>query len=343
MKKTIFFIILIALVCSCNSDPAPNITEKAQGSIEGKTMGTIYRITYLGKSIAALKTEVDSLLVKINEEVSTYEKEAIISLFNQSKDGVELNEKEHAHFLTNYKAAIDIYQSTNGYFDPTVMPLVNYWGFGYTGKEAIRQVDSLKVKDLQKVVGMDRVVDLKETLMLSKIAPDVQLDFSAHAKGYGVDMVCDLLEQKGVTGYFVEIGGEVRTKGKNKRGTFWTIGINTPDEEARLTDFMFLLQVKNEAVATSGNYRNVYEIGGVKYSHTINPFSGFPERNRLLSATVIAADCMTADGFATAFMTMGLDKAFELAVNNPAIEAAFIYSDADGKIEVKYTDGVTMI
>jgi len=275
--------------------------------------------------------------------VSTYEKEAIISLYNQSEKGIQLDYKEHSHFLKNLYASFKISKSTAGHFDPTVMPLVNYWGFGYSGHDAIENVDTAKINAILQVIGMSKVVSIEETLFLFKSAPDVQLDFSALAKGYGVDEVCLFLEKKGVEDYFVEIGGELRIKGRNPRGLKWTVGVNKPEEKSRLTDFMFRVQPNNEALATSGNYRNVYEVDGIKYFHTINPFTGYPQRNRLLSASVLAKDCMTADAYATAFMVMGLDKAYDLATKNDDIKAAFIYSDEAGVMQLKSTEDFELL
>ncbi len=345
MHRISFFCLLLFLV-SCKNDPVKNPNQQARQSyskLAGETMGTTYHITYGGTPVQSYKSSIDSLLVKINQEVSTYEKEAIITQFNKAGKNVQLDKNTHAHFLKNFEAAVNYHEASEGYFDPTVMPLVNYWGFGYTGKEAIEIVDSLKIKSLLKLVGMKRVVQLDESLALYKTAPDVQLDFSAHAKGYGVDQICEWLEQRGVHDYFVEIGGELRVNGKNPYGKLWTVGINRPEEKAKLTDFMFRIALENKAIATSGNYRNVYEVDGVKYFHTISPFSGYPQRNRLLSASVLADDCMTADAFATAFMAMGLDKAFQLASSNEGIEAALIYSDENGTMQVKHTGGFNLI
>jgi len=332
---------------ACGSDTATQSpdksTTKVYSKIAGKTMGTTYHLTYSAESKQQFKRSIDSLLVTINKEVSTYEKDAIISQFNRSEKGVALDESKHAHFLANYNSALAMHKSTAGNFDPTVMPLVNYWGFGYADKNAVKNVDSLKIKSILKLVGMNRVVAIEESLFLSKDNPQVQLDFSAHAKGYGVDQVCKLLSARGVEDYFVEIGGELRTKGKNPAGVNWITGINKPQENASASGFMFRIQLEDEAIATSGNYRNVYEVDGIKYFHTINPFTGYPQRNRLLSASVMAKDCMTADAYATAFMVMGLDAAFAYANSNDKIKAVFIYSDEAGEMQVRKTEGAEVL
>lgn len=343
----LFFLSLVLFLIACGggsstqnqAQPAAKIYSK----IAGKTMGTTYHVTYSAGLPQQFKRSIDSLLVKINKEVSTYEKNAIISQFNRSEKGVALDQAKHAHFFKNYNAALLIHEATAGNFDPTVMPLVNYWGFGYADKNAIKNVDSLKVKETLSLIGMRKVLAIDNSLFLSKNNPKVQLDFSAHAKGYGVDQVCELLASRGVENFYVEIGGELRTKGENARGVKWITGINKPQESAAITDFMFRVQLDDEAIATSGNYRNVYEVDGIKYFHTISPFSGYPQRNRLLSASVIAKDCMTADAYATAFMVMGLEEAFDLATKSADVKAIFIYSDDQGEMQIKKTADATML
>lgn len=345
-------LILLALTLfmfACGNDSANQNPNKAAtiafNKIAGKTMGTTYHITYSAGSPQLFKRSIDSLLVKINQEVSTYEKNAIISQFNRSENGVDLDVSKHAHFLANFNAALSIHKATSGNFDPTVMPLVNYWGFGYADKNAVKNVDSLKIKATLDLIGMTKVLAIDDSLFLSKNSPKVQLDFSAHAKGYGVDQVCQLLTNRGVGNYYVEIGGELRTKGKNPAGVHWITGVNKPQEQAAVTDFMFRIQLEDEAIATSGNYRNVYEVEGIKYFHTISPFSGYPQRNRLLSASVIAKDCMTADAYATAFMVMGFEAAYDFASleSNDFIEAVFIYSDDSGQMQMKKTVGAKIL
>ena len=341
-----FFLSFLILLFACKNDTKQTTAQKSDqtySKLAGETMGTTYNITYGGEPAQSFKTSIDSLLVRINQEVSTYEKEAVITQFNKAEKKVQLDTVQHTHFLKNLEAAVSYHDASDGYFDPTVMPLVNYWGFGYTGKEAIKNVDSLKINSLLKLVGMRKVVQMDGTYHLYKTAPGVQLDFSAHAKGYGVDQICEWLEQKGIQDYFVEIGGELRVKGKNPYDKLWTVGINRPEEQAKVTDFMFRIALDNKAIATSGNYRNVYEVDGIKYFHTISPFTGYPQRNRLLSASVLADDCMTADAYATAFMAMGLDKAFQLAKDTQGIEAAFIYSDESGEMQIQRTEGFDLM
>jgi len=218
------------------------------------------------------------------------------------------------------------------------MPLVNYWGFGYTEKRKVTRVDSARIDSLQRLVGMENIFVRNDSLI--KTYPGVQLDFSAIAKGYGVDQIAAFLETEGVRNFYVEIGGEVVAKGKSPRGDNWRIGISDPREGAGLQDIQTAVPLVDRALATSGNYRNVYEVNGQKYSHTINPVTGFPERSRLLSASVFAPDCMTADAYATACMVAGTEQALAFAKNNPEIEVYLIISTEDGGLDVRYSEGI---
>jgi len=346
---------LIGCFCliSCESQSSQQAASTNYQQIQGETMGTTYNINYADAQGRDFKPSVDSLLQVLNNEVSTYIPTSTISQFNQAQDSYNLgvdsviivkNEGEGAiyekrqFFTDNYFLSRSVYEKTDGYFDPTVMPLVNYWGFGYTPKEPVTAVDSVKIDSLIAFVGMGNLEFSGEELV--KTAPGVQLDFSAVAKGYGVDLIGLLLEERGVTDYMVEIGGEVRARGKNPKGEFWSIGVNTPVEYTSTSNLQVALLLDNKSVATSGNYRNFYEVEGVKYSHTINPKTGFPERNTLLSASVLADDCATADAYATACMVLGTERAFELVNSMDELEAYFIYSTSDGGMDVRFTEGM---
>ena len=336
---------------SCaNQDPG---TQKGTG-LSGETMGTTYSVKFAeAVDVGSFKSQIDSILVEINQQLSTYIPDSDISKFNAGQEGVLIPHKGPQHFLRVFTAAKKIYEQTNGNFNPTVMPLVNYWGFGYTGKNPVTQVDSMKVDSLKDLTGFGKV-DLKMEMEITadsrteyqnylKSDRRIQLDFSAIAKGYGVDILADFLEVKGINDYMVEIGGEVRAKGMNSRKSVWTAGINTPDPEAETQDIHNAITLNNKSLATSGNYRNFYEVDGIKYAHTIDPDSGFPARNTLLSASVVAEDCMSADAFATAFMVMGLDRSYAFSQNDDSIEAYFIYGDSSGEMQVKYTSGFEKI
>lgn len=350
-----FFILALwpALFSSCGNSSSSAVSSDYQ-ILEGETMGTYYRVTFDNPRMQEMKPKVDSILRQLNLEVSTYIPQSTISRFNRADSMFNLSthptngsvgQYENQHFLNNYRKAVEVHAQSNGYFDPTVMPLVNYWGFGYDEKKKVEAVDSTLIDSLLQFVGMEQV-SLKvfeTTPMLYKSAPGVKLDFSAIAKGYGVDLVGQLLEDHGIEHYLVDIGGESLAHGRSPRGDAWKLGINVPEEGASLSEIQTTVPLNDQALATSGNYRNYYEVDGRKYSHTINARTGYPERNTLLSASVFALDCMTADAYATAFMAMGVEKARSLAESLPAVEAYFIYGLPDGGMAVSYTAGLNTI
>jgi FAD:protein FMN transferase len=356
MKKLYGLLPAIAIICfSCQPENKPSDYR----TIEGKTMGTYYRVTYQDSLNRDFFKPVDSMLVQINHEISTYEPNSTISQFNKADSSYDLgldfkaysfcvaNPKacglvKNYHFMKNLLAARVAHQQTRQAFDPTIMPLVNYWGFGYTPHNAVEKVDSLKVDSLLQYVGFQKVeqADNGGFVVLKKTLPGVQLDFGGTGQGYGIDAVAVFLELHGVKNYLVDIGGESRARGKNHKGEWWTIGINTPKSEAELTDFTRVIQLENKSVSTSGNYRNFHEVNGGKYSHIIDPRTGFPQMSNLLSASVFAENCLEPDALATGFMVLGLDEAYELASQMKGIEAMFIYSDDKGNLQVKSTAGV---
>ena len=340
--KYILLIFAFLLINACETT-APERTGPVEVRYAGETMGTTYHVIYFDTTGRDFQSSMDSLLLAINAEVSTYEPESFISKWNQSTQGIEINSplaQTHPHFAVNLDNAFATYQKTDGYFDATIMPLVNYWGFGYTQKRLATAADSLKVDSLVQMVGMSDKVEYREGAHLRKTNPAVQLDFSANAKGYAVDELGRLLEARGVGNYYVEIGGEVRARGEKPGGVLWSIGISTPRENAPVTDVQEIVELDNRSVATSGNYRIFYEVEGQKLSHIINPKTGYPERRNLLSASVFAKDCITADAYATAFMVMGTEAAFAFASQQPDIEAYLIFADENDELKFMYTDGL---
>lgn len=337
-----FLLSLLVVLFSCQSDP--DRAAENYLSVQGKTMGTYYNVTYEDARQRNFQSAIDSLLLALNEEVSTYIPTSVISTFNSAEDSLVLAEdgRRYDHFLTNLMAAAEIYAISDGAFDPTVMPLINFWGFGYSEREPVTKVDSSKIQTLQALVGFDQLdlVEGSERIVLKKPRPGIQLDFSALAKGYGVDIVGQLLEKKGVENYLVDIGGEVRGRGLSAKGKRWSIGVSQPSETSRLTDLVAVIPLDNQAMATSGNYRNFYEVNGVKYSHTINPQTGFPERNTLLSATIVADNCMKADGLATACMVKGTTASIKWIQELQGVEAYLIYGKEDGSMGSWYSEGL---
>ncbi len=349
--KYIFFISSIFFLFSCKNEPqqpqpSPSPSAENYSLIGGKTMGTTYSVKYQGGNTQQINNELDSLFKSINESVSVYEKESLISKFNAAETHlfeIETENDLNIHFITNFTKSVLIHKQTDGLFDPTVMPLVNYWGFGYTGKNPITSVDEKKIQSILSYVGMKKInyqiENESKKHQFKKENKNIQLDFGAIAKGYAVDKAGELLASKGIQNYLVEIGGEVVNQGKNPENKPWVIGINTPKENAKINDFQIYVHLSGKGLATSGNYRNFYEVNGKKYSHTINPTTGFPERSHLLSATIIADNCMTADAFATACMVGGLEKSLEIINNNASLEGYFVYSDDEGNLQSKHTEG----
>lgn len=328
---------LLWLTLACK-DSAPSVANYVK--VTGETMGTYYNVTFNSDlPPTTIKDAIDQLLIEINGEVSTYIDSSIISRLNR-ESGTFTISGDRGHFAYNLDVSTDLYETTSRYFDPTVMPLVNYWGFGYTPKRAITQVDSAAIDSMMLIIGLDKLSYRKTLNSDLVIKPFIgQLDFSAIAKGYGVDQVGELLDQKGIVDYYVEIGGEVLTQGQNSKGEKWIIGINTPSTDAALTDLIEYLSLSGRGLASSGNYRNYYEVEGAKYGHTINPKTGYPEVNELLAVSVIASDCMTADALATACMVMGYTKAKDLIASLPEVEACFFTGSEDGSINKNYSNG----
>lgn len=356
--KLTFFcgcVLIISCLLSCRSDKKVEIEniEIAYPLVVGKTMGTTYSVKHdlIDKQ---LKSTFDSILVVINNSVSTYIPSSLISRINADETGknsdILINSKPRKyikyefpndlHFLNNFNRSFEIFKLTEGYFDPTIMPLVNYWGFGYTQKKPVTQVDSTKVRDLKRNLGMEKWTISIDRDNFQLIKPkNGELDFSAIAKGYAVDELARYLNKEGASNYMVEIGGEVFTKGRNDKNQKWTVGLNTPKENAGLYDFLSFVQVDNQAVASSGNYRNFYEVDGKKYGHEINPKTGFPEMTVLQGVSVIANTCMDADAYATAFMVMGLEQSKLKIKDMENVEACFFYFDESGDMAQDFSVG----
>ena len=300
--------------------------------VTGTTMGKIvYNVTYLDEKKRDLKPGIDSVLVAFNQSLSTYIPDSEISTFNK---GQQLEYKSSFFYPVLAKSA-EIHKNTAGAFDPTISPLVNAWGFGFKkAKEGKIPVDSLK-----QLVGFDKFLKFTDQ-KVEKTKAGIMLDFSAIAKGYAVDVVGDYLVSQGIENYAVEIGGEVRCKGKNNEGRTWLFGVTDPNYKKNKKSTPFTaIYLENKAMATSGNYENFYIKDGKKYAHTLDPKTGYPVEHSLLSASVLANDCMTADAYATAFMVMGLEKAKEVLAQQKDLEAFLIYADAQGNLQSFATEG----
>lgn len=293
----------------------------------GTIFGTFYHITY--QSNTNYHEEIKAELAKVDASLSPFNKESIITAINNNSD-MKVNDM----FKVVFETAMKISEQTDGDFDITVSPLVNLWGFGF--KNDI-EPDSAVVDSLKEFIGYQKIKMVNNNIQ--KEDDRIMLDCSSIAKGFGVDVVAALLSRKGVQNFMIEIGGEVVTHGISSRKQPWRIGITKPidDMVAATQETQQILSLNNEALATSGNYRNFRIVDGKKYAHTINPHTGYPADHNLLSATVIAKDCMTADGYATAFMVMGLEKTKQFLDNHPELVVYLIYSNEQGENQVYYT------
>ncbi len=295
------FIVISLLGCSRIEPPVQHFS--------GPVMGTWYNVKLAqipdNIDLDQIKGQVLDELEAINHLMSTYLKDSELSRFNQIEPGVffELSPQT----LQVLEISREVWQQSSGAFDVTVEPLVNLWGFGSDGNRNQAPPEELIAK-AKKNVGFEALVFDHYRVMKNR---PVQVDLSAVAKGYAVDRVANLLEQQGITHYMVEVGGEIRVGGAKSEGVPWKIGIEKPLVGTRAVQLA--VAITDIAVATSGDYRNYFEQDGVRYSHTINPVTGYPITHNLASVTVLHKSCAFADAYATAFMVMGADKALKLA------------------------------
>ncbi|WP_139477596.1 FAD:protein FMN transferase [Aeromonas veronii] len=312
------------------------VQSKPEIHITGSTMGTYYSIKVADSSItdpAKLQAEVDVLLERVNDQMSTYRPDSELSRFNLSRDNKPVVvSRDTARVVTE---AIHIGRESQGALDVTVGPLVNLWGFGPDKKPTKVPSDELITQTRQKTgLGNLHVITSVDADTLQKDIPDLYVDLSAIAKGFGVDKVAEYLESLGARNYLVEIGGELRINGVNGKGHPWRVAIEKPT--AGTGTVQEVIVPGDNGVATSGDYRNYYELDGQRFSHTIDPRSGKPIQHRLVSVTVIHPSCMTADGLATVFMVMGTEKS--LAYANERGLAIFVITKTDNGFEEAYSD-----
>lgn len=313
------FVIFIFLLISCESEKSNSILV----SDSGQTQGTYYHIKYMIEDGESLKKNIDSLLIVIDNSLSTYNPNSLISRINNGEIiATDLM------LRTVFRTANEVYENTNGAFDCSITPLVNAWGFGFSNKE---KMDTARVIELLNLVDFKKIKLSNDTILMNK---NMMLDFNSLAQGYTVDLIAHMFDSIGLDNYLIEVGGEIKSKGKNPDNNFWTIGVDRPNEIINPKDrFQFILNLFNNSLATSGNYRKFYQENGVKYSHVINPKTGFPSFNKLLSVTVIHESCMKADAYATAFMVMGLKKSKLYLDNNTDLEAYIVYRDTNGELK----------
>ena len=294
----------------------------------GLIFGTVYNITYQYDS--DLKSEIEAELKRFDGSLSPFNDTATITRINRNEDIIP-----DTFFINVFRRSMEISRETQGAFDITVAPLANAWGFGFK-KGAFP--DSAMIDSLLDITGYPKV-SLSADGKVIKQDSRIMLSCSAVAKGYAVDVIAQLLEKKGIGNFMVDIGGEVVVRGENPKKSLWRIGINKPTDDSLNTNqaIQDVVSVSNIAMATSGNYRHFYYKNGKKYAHTIDPKTGYPVQHNILSATVFADDCATADAYATSFMVLGLDGAKKILEKHPELCAYLIYSDQKGSNQIWYS------
>jgi len=325
MNRFLQFCLIGLLSISCVKNKEKNTIK-----LEGNALGTTFHITYKDAKQRNFSKQIDSLLHNINNSLSTYMITSDISKINQGDTLVVVDN----HFVEVFNKSKNIYKQTDGYFDPTVGTLVNAWGFG--PKKTVKQLNKSKIDSLLQYVGFDKVKLINNHII--KTNKNIFLDFNADAKGYAIDVLGRFFESKNIDTYLVEMGGEIRARGNRT----WVVAIEHPNFDGSQS-FQATIDLKNESIATSGSYRK-YKINkktGKKYIHIINPKTGYATMSNLLSASVIAStDCADVDGYATAFIAMGLNKTKTFLKTHPKFKVFLIYSDTDGKIKTFKTDNL---
>jgi len=323
MMRGLSFIALL-LLANCQA-PRPVYTQ-----LQGNAQGTTFRIVYFDSLSRDFSVPVDSIFRVIDRSMSLWDSTSIIALFNANRPGTRAD----AHFTNVFRKAWEVSAQTDGYFDCTVGPLVKAWGFSF--KKGLPPPGSAQVDSLLQHIGY-RKVQLEEGKLIEQ--NQTEIDFNAIAQGYTVDVVVLFLQKNGVKNYMVEVGGEVRAEGHNERGEIWRIGIDKPVDDPKAgRPLQAVVSLKNKSLATSGSYRKFVERDGQRFSHAIDPHTGSPITHNLLSISVLADDCMTADAYATAFLVMGLEMAIPLA-KAKGMEIYGISAGKDGAFVVYQSAG----
>lgn len=341
--KNIFIFYFAAYVftvsCSNNNNSKTKNTDSANknlpnyGYIEGNTQGSTFHIKYKINSDSIKSTEIYSILSEIDNSLSIYINSSIISRINNN-DTTVLTDK---YFEDIFAMSDSVYKLSDGLFDITVGQLVKAWGFTPGGHN---KLDPKQISKLKAYVGFNKIKLINHKLIKSDSR--ILLDPNAIAQGYTCEVVADFFDSNGISDYMIEIGGEVKTKGLNDKGELWKIGIDKPisENENQERELQTILSVTNISVCTSGSYRKFIEENGIKYSHTINPKTGFPTHQNLLSVTVVTPNCAYADAIATSLMVMGVEKGKKFVKNHKEIEAYFIFSNKNGALETWNSEGL---
>jgi thiamine biosynthesis lipoprotein len=307
--RPFFAFVVAALLVGCSSETPQ---KEPVLVLNGQTMGTTYTVKLVGEVGETVQRELSELveerLESVNQRMSTYVDDSELMRWNRAP--AEAPVKVSPELYEVMQAAVDVGQRSGGAYDITIGPVINAWGFGPEGFET-DGVDHGQIEALLQRVGLEKLIFDPAASVVTRLRDDLEVDLSSIAKGYAVDRVLEALEEKGFTRIWVEVGGEVRAAGTNAEGRSWRVGIERPDQAPGTVER--LISLDNQAMATSGDYRNYYEIEGVRYSHIIDPRDGWPIRHRLASVSVVHPRCMVADAFATALLVLGPEEGFALA------------------------------
>lgn len=330
--RDFFLAISFLLVVGCATSSSES-KDKYSVVLQGNTQGTTYLVKYISTDSTLLKkSTIDSILANYDKELSTYLSSSLISQFNNN-EVFSVDLKKTAYFERVYTRGVDIMKQTDGAFNVTVKPLLDVWKI--EANEIYPNPDSSLVDSIQRLVADFGFVIKGDKLYKKKST--AQLDVNAIAQGDAVDVLVITLRELGCTDFMVEIGGELYVSGKNSYGEDWKIGVDKPIEGSSSAnrEIQLIIELTDRAVATSGSYRKFVERNGVKYSHTIDPRTGYPVTHQLLSVTVLADDCLTADAYATAFMVMGKDSAFKFIEEHTELnlDAYFVYMNDNNRLE----------
>ncbi len=323
--KRMLFVFLVITFFSCKK-------EANYSYLKGTAFGTTFHITYNDVLKRDMTTSIDSLIKTVNKSLSTYQKDSDISKINRGNTLVIVDDK----FKEVFKKSQRIYKETKGVFDPTIGVLVNAWDFGPEKK--LKNLDSVVVKELMQQVGFNKVKIKKDRVF--KENKLTYFDFNAIAKGYGVDIIGRFFEENNIVDYMIEVGGEIRVRGKSPRNSKWNIEIEDPNFDGSRSSKK-IISLENETLATSGTYRKFkIDKNGNKYAHILNAKTGYPAKSNLLSASVVSKlDCADVDGYATTLIAMGLEKSKVFLKNHKELKAFLIYSDKNGTLKTFQTDG----
>ncbi len=328
MNSVLFLVLLFLISCvACKSPISEYMT------IDGQAQGTTFQIEYRDSLCRDFSKQVDSLFRVMDQSMSLWDSTSTISRLNRKDISIIPDE----HFIRVFNRAMEIASETKGAFDVTVGPLIKAWRIHQ--KDNTQLPDTAQVDSIKGFVGYKKVHLIDESIV--KDDPRIELDFNGIAQGYTVDVISNFFLQRGIRHFLVEVGGELRTMGFNGRGENWHIGIDKPtDQEERGRPLQTIVDLKDVALATSGSYRKYVMKDGQKLSHVIDPVTGYPIDQKLMSVSVKAENCMSADAYATAFLVMGLESAMAFA-KEKKLEIYCIYSDAEGSHQVKATPGFT--